>query len=214
MVEYLHALSSTYGSTFFFLKTRTPRAIPTMDPMAWPLRRLWGVCNMIFFTIKNMFKNIYCFFLHYIWSSYYHLNLICNSYMFAKQSGSWCLQNLKYLFESSANSFDQAETNKQSTHSSELPKIIQNWSTNILFWTMLYKPYSPFIFLLGGRLRLEACPNNPVTTLDLTKPNLRFIMAESISSSPLAVTTLESLAWKTWPGILLAQKISKGFFCS
>ena len=34
----------------------------------------------------------------------------------------------------------------------------------------------------------QACPNNFVTTLDLTRPNMRFIMAESISASQIIIT--------------------------
>eukprot|EP00913_Durusdinium_trenchii_P019839 g18647.t1 len=41
-----------------------------------------------------------------------------------------------------------------------------------------YPYYGP-----NGMVAAEACPSNPVTTLDLTRPSLRFIMAESISSA-------------------------------
>ncbi|CAJ1388164.1 unnamed protein product [Effrenium voratum] len=62
----------------------------------------------------------------------------------------------------------------------------RKWDYDVYCWAQDaegYPYYGP-----NGMAASQACPNNYVTTLDLTNPNLRFIMAESISNSQIIIT--------------------------
>jgi len=56
-----------------------------------------------------------------------------------------------------------------------------------------YPYYGP-----NGMADVVFCPNNYVTTLDLTRPNMRFIMAESISNSQIIITLQVDEGARVW----------------
>lgn len=86
-----------------------------------------------------------------------------------------------------------------------MESLHRKWDYDVYCWAQDaegYPYYGP-----NGMASPEACPNNAVTTLDLTRPNLRFIMAESISSSQIIITLqvdegarVWCAAWSTDPG--------------
>ncbi|CAK9116665.1 unnamed protein product [Durusdinium trenchii] len=70
--------------------------------------------------------------------------------------------------------------------STGMESLHAKWDYDVYCWAQDaegYPYYGP-----NGMVAAEACPSNPVTTLDLTRPSLRFIMAESISSSQIIIT--------------------------
>eukprot|EP00931_Biecheleriopsis_adriatica_P047271 TRINITY_DN27224_c0_g2_i1.p1 TRINITY_DN27224_c0_g2~~TRINITY_DN27224_c0_g2_i1.p1 ORF type:complete len:3147 (+),score=582.09 TRINITY_DN27224_c0_g2_i1:27-9467(+) len=82
----------------------------------------------------------------------------------------------------------------------------RKWDYDVYCWAQDaegYPYYGP-----NGMVQTEACPNNYVTTLDLTRPNMRFVMAESISASQIIITLqvdegakVWCAAWDTDPGL-------------
>ncbi|CAE7040244.1 unnamed protein product [Symbiodinium natans] len=87
-----------------------------------------------------------------------------------------------------------------------LEPLNRKWDYDVYCWAQDaegYPYYGP-----NGMAAAEACPNNFVTTLDLTRPNMRFIMAESISASQIIITLqvdegamVWCAAWAADPGL-------------
>ncbi|CAE7397007.1 unnamed protein product [Symbiodinium pilosum] len=87
-----------------------------------------------------------------------------------------------------------------------LEPLNRKWDYDVYCWAQDaegYPYYGP-----NGMAASEACPNNFVTTLDLTRPNMRFIMAESVSASQIIITLqvdegamVWCAAWATDPGL-------------
>ena len=112
-----------------------------------------------------------------------------------------------FYFETSTMSEFNITVNKISTGlgATGMEALHRKWDYDVYCWGQDaegYPYYGP-----NGMASPEACPSNPVTTLDLTRPSLRFIMAESISSSQIIITLQVNegarvwcAAWTTDPG--------------
>jgi len=94
-----------------------------------------------------------------------------------------------------------------------LEPLNRKWDYDVYCWSQDAEGY-PY-FGPNGMAAAEACPNNFVTTLDLTRPNMRFIMAESISASQIIITLqvdegamVWCAAWASDPGLTSANYVA------
>ena len=77
-----------------------------------------------------------------------------------------------------------------------MESLLRKWDYDVYCWAQDaegYPYYGP-----NGMAQAQACPNNYVTTLDLTRPNMRFIMAEAISASQIIITLQVDEGAKVW----------------